>query len=117
MGVEGTASISSATASFSGAMAFTYYFYPHLMSRMFKIYAMLYLFALTILALIISIFAMGTFDIVSAGLVDIMTDTKMLSIMIGTALFSVAFLGSLFYFGIHFGNKEGLKIVAAQNKK
>lgn len=117
MGVDGAAQISSAAGSMAGAMVFTYFFYPYLMSRSFKLYAVLYLFAITILALIISLFVLGTFGIVSAGLADIMADTKMFLAIMGATLFSFAFQGLLFYFGIHFGNKEGLKMVAAQNKK
>lgn len=117
MGIEGAAAISSATASFTGAMAFTYYFYPHLMSRMFKIYAILNLFAITIVALIFTLFAMGTFGIVSAYLAEIISDAKILIAFVGGTLLSFAFQGLLFYLGIHFGNKEGLKMVMAKKQK
>lgn len=112
MGISGAAAIAAGMGSLVGAIMFTYYFYPHLMSRMFKVYAILTLFAITILALIISIFVMGTFSIVRAGLSDIISDTNMLLAMIGATLFSFAFQGLLLYFGIHFGNKEGLKMLA-----
>jgi hypothetical protein len=117
MGIEGAHAIAAGAASFSGAMLFTYYFYPHLMSRAFKIYAIITLFAVSILTLVLSLFVMGTFDIVRTGLTQIASDRTLLLAIIGSTIFSFAFQGLLLYFGTYFGNKEGLKMLAAQNKK
>lgn len=109
MGIEGSHAIAAGTASFCGAMIFTYCFYPHLMSRAFKVYAILTLFAVSLIAFVVSLFVMGTFDIVRTGFAQIASDTTVVLAMIGATLFSFAFQGLLLYFGIHFGNKEGLK--------
>lgn len=111
MGISGAASIASITGSFSGAMIFTYYFYPHQMSRIFKVYAVLTIFALSLIALILAMIATGAWDILLANIPDTFSDPKLVMAIIGAILFSSVFQGLLLYFGIRFGNKEALKIV------
>ncbi|CAN5174272.1 hypothetical protein BH09DEP1_BH09DEP1_5590 [soil metagenome] len=114
MGVEGVHAIASGAGSFGGAMVFTNYFYPYLMSRTFKLYAILTLFALSIISFVLSAIAMDTLGTIRSGIANITSDAKMLFAIIGATVFSFAFQGLLLYFGIHFGNKEGLKMVAAK---
>lgn len=111
------AAIATGVGSFVGAMMFTYYFYPHLMSRVFKLHAILTIFALSMILLTIWLVVTGIWGIYLAGIIDNISNPIQILLLIGVPLFSLAFQGVLLYFGIHFGNKEGLKMLAAAKNK